>query len=65
MLAAPSMKPTAPDATENDPFFRMLEEIWAERHAAGLAPRSVQEVEEQRRRIREESERELFNVNNS
>jgi hypothetical protein len=48
-----------PDLPEGDPFFDMLREIWAARAAAGLTPRSVDEVEAQRRQLRDESEQEV------
>jgi hypothetical protein len=43
-----------------DPFFDMLREIWAARERAGLTPRTVEEVESQRRQLRDESEQEVL-----
>jgi len=43
-----------------DPFFDMVRGIWAARAAAGLKPRSVEEVETQRRQLRDESEQEVL-----
>lgn len=45
---------------EGDPFFDMLKGIWAVRAQAGLVPRTVEEVEAQRRHLRDESEQELL-----
>jgi hypothetical protein len=44
---------------EGDPFFDMLKGIWASREAAGLTPRSVEEVETQRQQLRDDSEQEI------
>jgi hypothetical protein len=41
---------------EGDPFFDMLKGIWAGQEARGHVPRSVEEVEAERRQIREEWE---------
>lgn len=43
----------------DEPFFVMLREIWAMRSAAGLVSRSTQEVEAERRRLRDESAEEV------
>jgi hypothetical protein len=45
---------------EGDPFFDMLKEIWAARAQAGLVPRTVEEVEAQRRQMRAEFEHEIL-----
>jgi hypothetical protein len=45
---------------EGDPFFDMLRDIWAVRKQAGLTARSVEEVEAQRRQLRDESEQEVL-----
>ena len=42
-----------------DPFWQMLHGIWDSRKAAGLHPRSVQEIEAERRAIRAEMEEEI------
>jgi hypothetical protein len=42
-----------------DPFFDMLQGIWAARAQAGLSPRSAEEVEAERRRWRDESAEEV------
>ncbi len=47
--------PELPDT----PFWRMMQEIWANQKARGHVPRSVEEVEAERRAIREESEGEI------
>ena len=44
---------------EGDPFFEMLKGIWAIRAQAMLKPRTIEEVERQRRQLREESEQEV------
>jgi hypothetical protein len=45
---------------ESDPFFEMLQGIWAARAQAGLTSRSVEEVEAQRRQLRDDSEQEIL-----
>jgi hypothetical protein len=42
-----------------DEFFRMMEEIWAAQKARGHVPRSVEEVEAQRRELRGQVEDEI------
>lgn len=44
---------------EGDPFFDLLRTIWEARDSAGLRPRTTEEVEGLRRRLREESEEEV------
>jgi hypothetical protein len=51
---------TVPELSEGDPFFDMLKDIWAARTQAGLIPRSVEEVEAQRRQLRDESDQEIM-----
>jgi hypothetical protein len=48
-----------PELPAGDPFFDMLKGIWATRAAAGLIPRSVEEVEAQRQQLREQTEHEI------
>ncbi len=48
-----------PELPAGDPFFDMLKGIWAARTQAGLTPRSVEEVEAQRRRLRDEADQEI------
>jgi hypothetical protein len=48
-----------PDLPAGDPFFDLLEGIWAARASAGLVPRTVEEVEAQRRQLRDETEQEI------
>jgi hypothetical protein len=48
-----------PEPPEGDPFFDMLKDIWAARAQAGLTPRSVEEVEAQRRQLRDETDQEI------
>ena len=45
---------------EGDPFFDMLKGIWTARAQAGLTPRTVEEVEAQRRQLRDDSEQEIL-----
>ena len=40
---------------QGDPFFGLLQQIWTTREQAGLIAATVEEVETQRRRFREES----------
>ena len=44
---------------EDHPFFQMLREIWAAREKAGLQPRSVEEVEAERKQFRDGIEEEI------
>ena len=44
---------------DEDPFFEMLKGLWAVRAQAGLTPRTVEEVESQRRKLRDDSELEI------
>ena len=48
-----------PDLPKDDPFWQMMERIWAQRKAAELTPRSTEEVEAQRRAIRDDVEDEI------
>jgi hypothetical protein len=43
----------------DDPFWQMMERIWADQRARGHVPRSVEEVEAARRGLREDSEEEI------
>lgn len=45
-----------PDLPKDDPFWQMLQGIWAGQKARGHVPRSAQEVEAERRTLREEWE---------
>ena len=45
-----------PELPRDDPFWQMMEEIWAGQKARGHVPRSEEEVESERRRVREEWE---------
>ena len=40
-------------------FFRMMDDIWARQKARGFVPRSVEEVEGERQRMRDESAEEI------
>jgi hypothetical protein len=48
-----------PELPKDDPFWQMMQRIWAERAAAGLIPRSTDEVEGQRAALRDDAENEL------
>ena len=48
-----------PELPKDDPFWQMMEGIWARRKAAELTPRSTEEVEAQRRAIREDVDEEI------
>jgi hypothetical protein len=51
-----------PELPKDDPFWQMMERIWADRKAAELISRSTEEVEAQRRALREEMEAEIENA---
>ena len=42
-----------------DAFLRMMEEIWAGQRARGHVPRTAEEIEGERRQLREEGEAEI------
>jgi hypothetical protein len=42
-----------PELPKDDPFWQMMQGIWAARAAAGRTPRSTEEVEAERRALRE------------
>lgn len=48
-----------PDLPEDDPFWQLMRGIWAGQKARGHVPRSVEEVEAERRDAREETEEEI------
>jgi len=48
-----------PELPKDDPFWQMMEGIWAARAAAGRTPRGTEEVEAQRRALREDVEEEI------
>lgn len=48
-----------PDLPKDDPFWHKMRGIWAARAAAGLTPRSIEEVESERRALRGEMDQEL------
>jgi hypothetical protein len=50
---------SVPELPREDPFFAMLEDIWAARAKAGLTPRSVEEMEAQRRQLRDQTAEEV------
>jgi hypothetical protein len=48
-----------PYSASKDPFFIRMEEIWAGQRARGHVPRTEEEVEGERRLLREESNRDV------
>jgi hypothetical protein len=48
-----------PELPEGDPFFDLLQGIWAARAEAGLAPRSEEEIKAERQRLNDEMEEEI------
>lgn len=48
-----------PCIPENDPFWQRMRAIWAGQRERSHAPRSVSEVEDERRKVREEWEERL------
>jgi hypothetical protein len=45
-----------------DPFWERMEAIWAAQKASGYVPRSAEEIEAERRKMREESEEEMREI---
>jgi hypothetical protein len=48
-----------PELPKEDPFWQMMERIWSDRKAAGLTPRTTEEVEAQRSALREDVEEDI------
>ena len=48
-----------PQLPKDDPFWQMMQQIWAARTAAELAPRGTEDVEGQRRALREDVDEEI------
>ena len=48
-----------PDLPEDDPFLQMMRVIWAAHRKAELTPRDTEEVEEQRRALRDDADEEI------
>jgi hypothetical protein len=51
-----------PELPKDDPFFQMLEAIWAGQKARGHVPRSAEEVEAERQQVREEWEERMREI---
>jgi hypothetical protein len=51
-----------PELPKDDPFWQMMEEIWAGQQARGHVPRSVEEVEAERRLVRQEWEERMQEI---
>jgi 50S ribosomal subunit-associated GTPase HflX len=45
-----------PELPKDDPFWQMMQEIWAGQQARGHVPRGTEEVEAERRQLRQEWE---------
>ncbi len=60
MIGAAAVKPDGgtarPPTAANHPFWELINKIWAARQEAGLRPRSVEEIEVERQRFRDEVE---------
>ena len=48
-----------PELPKDDPFWQMMQRIWAARTAAELTPRGTEDVEAQRRALREDMEEDI------
>jgi hypothetical protein len=48
-----------PEFPKDDPFWQRMQKIWADQKARGHVPRSVEEIEAERRAIRADSELEM------
>jgi hypothetical protein len=48
-----------PDLPKDDPFWQMMERIWADRKVAGLTARSTEEVESRRRVLRRDVDEDI------
>jgi hypothetical protein len=48
-----------PELPKDDPFWQRMEAMWAAQKARGHIPRTVEEVEMERQRLRDESEAEI------
>jgi hypothetical protein len=48
-----------PELPNDDPFWQMMQRIWADRKAAALTPRSTEEVEAARRALRDDIEADI------
>ena len=47
------------EPAQDDPFWRRMQDIWADQRARGHVPRGVEEVESRRRALRQEMEDEI------
>ena len=52
-----------PELPQDDPFWQRMQKIWAGQRARGHVPRSVEEVESERRAIREEWDERMAEIN--
>ena len=50
------------EPTPDDPFWKRMQTIWDEQKAHGHAPRSVEEVEAERRAVRDEWEERMTEI---
>ena len=51
-----------PDLPKNDPFWQMLQGIWAGQEARGHVARSAKEVEAERQALREDWEQRMLRI---
>lgn len=51
-----------PELPKNDPFWQMMQQIWDGQKARGRVPRSAEEVEAERRTLREEWEERMQTI---
>jgi hypothetical protein len=51
-----------PELPKDDPFWQMMQGIWADQRARGHIPRSAEEVEAERRVLREEWEERMRRI---
>ncbi len=50
------------EPTSDDPFWKRMQAIWDEQKAAGHVPRSVEEIEAERRAVRDEWEERMKKI---
>ena len=51
-----------PAFPEDDPFWQRMRALWAGQTARGLVPRSAEEVEAERRQVREEWDQRMYRI---
>ena len=58
-VTAPPTEQAMTQDPDDHPFWHMMRRIWAAREKAGLKPRSIEEVEAERKRFRDEIDEEI------